>query len=93
MEKGKCHIKFPPTLYPPLFLRVKLSECVRFMSIARVHATHFTLLIESDPEKFKNHQLPLARVKKIMKSDEDVRVSVQLHSTVAQHRSQLLPEL
>ncbi len=24
---------------------------------------------------FKNHQLPLARIKKIMKSDEDVRVS------------------
>lgn len=23
---------------------------------------------------FKNHQLPLARIKKIMKSDEDVRV-------------------
>jgi nuclear transcription factor Y gamma len=28
-----------------------------------------------DPEVFKNHQLPLARVKKIMKSDEDVRVN------------------
>eukprot|EP01017_Pseudomicrothorax_dubius_P027343 TRINITY_DN3134_c0_g1_i4.p1 TRINITY_DN3134_c0_g1~~TRINITY_DN3134_c0_g1_i4.p1 ORF type:complete len:196 (+),score=39.90 TRINITY_DN3134_c0_g1_i4:322-909(+) len=27
-----------------------------------------------DPEKFKNHQLPLARIKKIMKSDEDVRM-------------------
>jgi hypothetical protein len=25
---------------------------------------------------FKNHQLPLARIKKIMKSDEDVRVLV-----------------
>lgn len=24
---------------------------------------------------FKNHQLPLARIKKIMKSDEDVRVT------------------
>lgn len=24
---------------------------------------------------FKNHQLPLARIKKIMKSDEDVRVA------------------
>ena len=24
---------------------------------------------------FKNHQLPLARIKKIMKSDEDVRVN------------------
>lgn len=30
--------------------------------------------MEKDPEKFKNHQLPLARVKKIMKSDEDVRM-------------------
>eukprot|EP01017_Pseudomicrothorax_dubius_P013194 TRINITY_DN1571_c0_g2_i2.p1 TRINITY_DN1571_c0_g2~~TRINITY_DN1571_c0_g2_i2.p1 ORF type:complete len:240 (+),score=56.49 TRINITY_DN1571_c0_g2_i2:384-1103(+) len=27
-----------------------------------------------DAEKFKNHQLPLARIKKIMKSDEDVRM-------------------
>ena len=25
---------------------------------------------------FKNHQLPLARIKKIMKSDEDVRVLI-----------------
>lgn len=25
-------------------------------------------------EPFKNHQLPLARIKKIMKSDEDVRM-------------------
>lgn len=25
---------------------------------------------------FKNHQLPLARIKKIMKSDEDVRVTL-----------------
>ncbi|CAD8048997.1 unnamed protein product [Paramecium primaurelia] len=30
-----------------------------------------------DPELFKNHQLPLARVKKIMKSDEDVRMIAQ----------------
>jgi hypothetical protein len=28
-------------------------------------------------ELFKNHQLPLARIKKIMKSDEDVRVYTQ----------------
>lgn len=27
---------------------------------------------------FKNHQLPLARIKKIMKSDEDVRVNLLL---------------
>lgn len=32
------------------------------------------ILAIEDPEVFKNHQLPLARVKKIMKSDEDVRV-------------------
>ena len=31
-----------------------------------------------DPEQFKNHQLPLARVKKIMKSDEDVKVGIWL---------------
>lgn len=29
-------------------------------------------------ELFKNHQLPLARIKKIMKSDEDVRVNLFL---------------
>ena len=28
----------------------------------------------SDPAEFRNHQLPLARIKKIMKSDEDVRM-------------------
>jgi nuclear transcription factor Y gamma len=32
-------------------------------------------LIEEKPENFKQHQLPLARIKKIMKSDEDVKVS------------------
>lgn len=37
-------------------------------------------ILLSDPEVFKNHQLPLARVKKIMKSDEDVRVST--HSLI-----------
>lgn len=30
--------------------------------------------VPSDPAVFKNHQLPLARIKKIMKSDEDVRM-------------------
>ena len=30
--------------------------------------------VSSDPNDFKNHQLPLARIKKIMKSDEDVRM-------------------
>ena len=27
-----------------------------------------------EPDYFKNHSLPLARIKKIMKSDEDVRM-------------------
>merc|ERR1719446_1971079 len=30
--------------------------------------------VQADPNEFKNHQLPLARIKKIMKSDEDVRM-------------------
>jgi len=30
--------------------------------------------LDKNPEKFKTHSLPLARVKKIMKSDEDVRM-------------------
>ncbi|GIL45468.1 hypothetical protein Vafri_2704 [Volvox africanus] len=30
--------------------------------------------VPPDPTVFKNHQLPLARIKKIMKSDEDVRM-------------------
>lgn len=30
--------------------------------------------VGNDPAEFKNHQLPLARIKKIMKSDEDVRM-------------------
>ncbi|XRB00447.1 nuclear transcription factor Y subunit [Pycnococcus provasolii] len=30
--------------------------------------------VGADPNEFKNHQLPLARIKKIMKSDEDVRM-------------------
>ena len=31
-------------------------------------------LLEEKPENFKEHLLPLARIKKIMKSDEDVKV-------------------
>jgi hypothetical protein len=34
--------------------------------------------MKTDVNLFKNHQLPLARIKKIMKSDEDVRVSICL---------------
>lgn len=30
------------------------------------------------PPDFKTHQLPLARIKKIMKSDEDVKVGILL---------------
>mmetsp|Transcript_28853 Transcript_28853/g.73610 ORF Transcript_28853/g.73610 Transcript_28853/m.73610 type:complete len:200 (-) Transcript_28853:389-988(-) len=30
--------------------------------------------VPADAQEFKNHQLPLARIKKIMKSDEDVRM-------------------
>lgn len=32
-------------------------------------------LLPTKPEAFKTHQLPLARIKKIMKSDEDVKVA------------------
>jgi hypothetical protein len=35
-----------------------------------------------EKEDFKTHQLPLARIKKIMKSDEDVRVSTNLPKPV-----------
>jgi hypothetical protein len=31
--------------------------------------------LPTKPEAFKAHQLPLARIKKIMKSDEDVKVA------------------
>lgn len=31
--------------------------------------------LDEKPESFKNHMLPLARIKKIMKSDEDVKVA------------------
>lgn len=35
--------------------------------------------IEHDEHDFKNHQLPLARIKKVMKTDEDVRmISLEL---------------
>jgi hypothetical protein len=37
---------------------------------------------ETDFKKLK-HQLPLARIKKIMKSDEDVRVSLAFHHSVS----------
>lgn len=36
------------------------------------------MTMPKDPDLFKNHQLPLARIKKIMKSDEDVRVHYSL---------------
>ena len=37
----------------------------------------FTHTID-DLEQFKDQKLPLARIKKIMKSDEDVRVSEKI---------------
>jgi hypothetical protein len=33
---------------------------------------------ESFDSDFKNHPLPLARIKKVMKTDQDVKVSLQL---------------
>ena len=38
------------------------------------------LTMPSNIDEFKNHSLPLARIKKIMKSDEDVRVLFLNHS-------------
>jgi len=34
---------------------------------------NYTIIIV-DPEEFKNHSLPLARIKKIMKLDDEVKV-------------------
>jgi len=34
--------------------------------------------IDPEVQDFKTHQLPLARIKKIMKSDEDVRVCTNI---------------
>lgn len=50
----------------------KKKKLIKYIAILVTSCLHLHLLI--DPELFKNHQLPLARVKKIMKSDEDVRV-------------------
>lgn len=45
----------------------------------------YTLVFECQQEDFKQQELPLARIKKIMKLDEDVKVCVLhvfvLHST------------
>jgi len=35
--------------------------------------------VDKDPIDFKFHQLPLARIKKVMKSDEDVKSMVSLN--------------
>lgn len=40
--------------------------------------SQFQILEKGEPD-FKNYQLPLARIKKVMKTDEDVRPMV-LHS-------------
>lgn len=42
--------------------------------------TQFQLLENGEPD-FKNYQLPLARIKKVMKTDEDVRPMVH-HSNI-----------
>lgn len=33
--------------------------------------------LDNKPEYFKGHKLPLARIKKIMKADEDVKVNIR----------------
>ena len=38
--------------------------------------------IEHGPLDFKFHQLPLARIKKVMKADEDVKVRLDTYSPV-----------
>ena len=35
---------------------------------------NFNFLPNTDPEEFKNHSLPLARIKKIMKLDDEVKM-------------------
>ena len=48
---------------------MRLSECPKVF----IYFSYIRNL--DDLEKFKDQKLPLARIKKIMKSDEDVRVS------------------
>ena len=40
--------------------------------------SQYQMLEGNDPD-FKNHPLPLARIKKVMRTDEDVRQMVQQH--------------
>jgi nuclear transcription factor Y gamma len=39
-------------------------------------------LLESTEVDFKNHQLPLARIKKVMKTDDDVKQMVFTQSSM-----------
>lgn len=57
--------------------RAQLAD--RLLALARTPA--FAPLRRcADAEDFKTHQLPLARIKKIMKSDDDVRVGLCMHA-------------
>ena len=57
-----------PGLYEGPWQQVRGTE-----SRYRQNAEGYSL-VTPDPEIFKQHQLPLARIKKIMKSDEDVKM-------------------
>lgn len=57
-------------------LRRKLRKWTRVLIYFIITDKYVFLFYLEDQERFKNHQLPLARVKKIMKSDEDVRVKI-----------------
>ena len=50
-----------------------LNHKIKLEEMFRKHKKEIDDL-EEKPECFKNHMIPLARIKKIMKSDEDVKV-------------------
>lgn len=64
-------------LFPPHYLRSSLSSSSAFSSLQFLESfwTSRMELAESEDPDFKHHVLPLARIKKVMKSDEDVQVS------------------
>ena len=64
---------------PPRYTR--LTKKRHQESLARKFKEERELVekLEAMPEKFKDHTLPLARIKKIMKSDEDVKVASAQH--------------
>ena len=60
------HLHSPAIYYPPSMPATQQNELNQRWS---------QLFADLDsPKSFKNHELPLARIKKIMKSDEDVRM-------------------